>query len=96
MTQPANKTDIITAAVQLALSVGYQRITRDAVARSAGVAVGTINSNFGTIEGLRREVLKYAVKGEILPIIAQGLAVGAHETKDTPDDLKQRALAAVA
>lgn len=82
---------ILDAAVQCALASGYDWITREEVARLAGVATGTVNSAFGTVADLKRAVLAEAVEKRILPIIAQGLA-GQHAIiMSAPLELRQAA-----
>jgi AcrR family transcriptional regulator len=87
---------ILTAAVDISKEVGYLTTTRDAVAKRAGVSQGTVNNAYGTMDELRCEVLKYAIRNEILPIIAQGLAAGSHICVSAPQELKTRALATLA
>jgi len=82
---------ILKAAVELAAEVGYQWITREAVAKAAGVAPGTINNVFGTMPDLKRAVLKEAVDRGILSIVAQGLGDRHQIVMDAPDDVKAAA-----
>lgn len=84
---------ILDAAVELAKHDGYQFLTRDGVAKEAGVAAGTVNSAYGTIRDLKRAVLREAVDKQILPIIAQGLADNHEFVRDIPSELKARAVA---
>lgn len=83
---------IIEAAVRLSRTRGYHRITRDEVAASAGVGAGTVNTYFGTIAALREVVLAYAIQQGVLPIIAQGLAMGDPIARGAPEDIRIRAL----
>lgn len=64
---------ILHAALELAGVDGYQWITREAVARNAGVSPGTVSNVFGTMRDLKRAVLAEAIKLERLDIVAQGL-----------------------
>lgn len=84
---------ILKAAVELAKAIGYQWITRDQVAEAAEVGGGTINNAFGSMIGLKRAVLSYAVEHEIVELVAQGLADGHAIARAAPVDLKARAAA---
>lgn len=85
------KDAILRAAIEEAKEQGYQWITRDAVARRAGVGAGSVNVAFGTMRELKRSVLRSAVAGRIVEIVAQGLADAHPIAKDAPSDLKQEA-----
>jgi AcrR family transcriptional regulator len=69
------KAQILNAAVQLALEIGYQSITREAVAQSVRVANSLISNYFISMSDLKRAVMIEAINKEILQIIAQGLAI---------------------
>ncbi len=71
-------------------------MTREAIATRAGVAFGSINHEFGTIDKLRDAVMEDAVTNERLDIIAQGLADGHPLARAAPDDLRTRAVRALA
>lgn len=85
------KDAILAAAVEEAKEQGYQWITRDAVAKRAGVGAGSVNVAFGTMRELKRAVLRLAVDTRIVEIVAQGLADAHPIAKDAPPDLKQEA-----
>lgn len=87
------KAAILAAAVEEAKEQGYQWITRDAVARRAGVGAGSVNVAFGRMVELKRAVLREAVARRIVEIVAQGLADGHPIAKDAPSDLKSEAVA---
>lgn len=84
---------VLEAAVTLAKAEGYQWITRDAVAKAAGVSAGSVNNAFRTMRELKREVLREAIKRQIVEIVAQGLADRHAIALDAPADLKHRAAA---
>ena len=83
---------ILDAAIQESLAVGFRNFTRRNVAARAGVAVGSVNHAFGTIDALREAVLKTAVSRELTPIIRQGLADEHPIAQSAPPGLKQLAL----
>jgi AcrR family transcriptional regulator len=89
------RTIILTAALQLARSIGYQRLTRDGVASAADVGTGTVNKYFGTIGELRSAVVCYAQEVGDLDVLAQGLALRAPELEGLSEDLRRRALKSI-
>lgn len=84
---------VLMAAMSLASEQGFGAITRDAIARRAGMASGSVNRAYGTIEAVREEVMREAVRAELLDIVAQGIATGNETARSAPPDLKARALA---
>lgn len=87
---------ILEAAVELAATRGYERITRSEVAAHAGVATGSVNNAFTTMKGLRDAVMRHAVEGSVLAIVAQGLATGHPVARAAPKELKDSALRSLA
>lgn len=87
---------VLEAAVELAGSHGYAKITRQQIAERAGVAVGSVNNAFGTMEALRDAVMATAVARGIARIVGQGLADQHPAAVAAPPELKQSALAALA
>lgn len=87
------RAQILEFAVQAAREHGYQRITRDDVARRAGVSTGLVTRYFNTMPQLKRAVMRYAVRHEILEIVAQGLAAADPHARKASQELKQRAIA---
>jgi AcrR family transcriptional regulator len=68
-------TQILAAALTLSVRSGYTRITREAIANAAGVSPGLVTHHMGTMEQLRRDVMREAVRVQCLPVIAQGLVM---------------------
>jgi AcrR family transcriptional regulator len=87
---------ILNAATLLAQRVGFGRLTREIVAAEAGVAVGSINHEFGTMDALRDEVMQVAVEHRHLGVVASGLAQRHPIACDAPEELKQEALTVLA
>lgn len=87
---------ILTAAVKLAESNGYQTLTRDDVAQAAGISPALVTRYFYAMPELRRRVMEEAVRREILPVIAQGLAFGCPVAGKAPAWLRAKALTALA
>lgn len=84
---------ILRAALKLAPRVGYNRLTREQIATEANVAPTLITHYFGTMVGLRRDIMREAVRVECLPVIAQGIALRDRHAQKAPDDVRQRAIA---
>lgn len=64
---------ILAAALELARTHRYDRLTRGMVASSAGVATGSVNYYFTDMAGLRDAVMAEAVATGDDAVVAQGL-----------------------
>jgi AcrR family transcriptional regulator len=87
---------VLEAALEIAKERGYASLTRDGIAERAGVASGSVNNAYGTMEKLRDAVMAEAVRRELTAIVAAGLAVGHPAARAAPDGLKNLALASLA
>lgn len=87
---------ILEAAIQEAGEVGYQWITREAVATRAGVSAGSVNNAYGRMVELKRAVLREAVARGLANIVAQGLADNHEIARNAPPELKAKAVALMA
>lgn len=87
---------ILEAAVSLASERGYRKLTREAVAEKAGVATGSINNAYGTMDGLRDAVMAAAVERALSDIVGQGLADRHPVALGAPQALKDSALRSLA
>lgn len=85
---------VFDAALTEARVVGYDRITREAIAWRAGVSTGTV-SNVGTMADIKSEVVEMAVAGGHLDVVAQALANRHPVALAAPEDLRARALASM-
>ena len=83
---------ILAAALELAPKVGYQKLTRDAVAERLGVSSSLIPAHMGTMAEFRRALMREAVRVECLPVIAQGLAARDRQALKAPPELRARAI----
>jgi AcrR family transcriptional regulator len=90
------KAQILDAALRLAVKKRYDQITRDEIAAEAGCSSGLITHRYGTMVQLRRDLMRRAVKESVLLVIGQGLAAGDAHARRAPEDVKQKALAALA
>ena len=75
----------------MAAKVGYHNLTRDGIGDKANISTGTITRHFGTINKLKRLVLRTAIQREVLYIIAQGLANNDIQTRRLSQELKNKA-----
>ena len=86
-------THILDAALEKARVVGYDRLTRAAVAEVAGVSEALVSHYFGSMDELRAVIMAEAVKRGIVEIVAQGLAAGNPVARSASEEVKQAALA---
>jgi len=86
-----SKKDILEAALQLALEIGYDKLRRDNIVAKAGVSQGLITYHFGTVEKLRREVMREAIRRKLVPIVAHGIAMRDINALKAPLALKRQA-----
>lgn len=92
---------VLSAAMRLAVRDGLTAVTRAAVAREAGVSTGTV-SNYGApvlterladpMGQLRDDVMRRAVRDDVVSIVRAGLAAGHPVALDAPADLRARAM----
>jgi len=83
---------ILQAAVDLAKSFDYRTLTRRTIAHHAGVSVSLVSHYLGSMDELRDELMRYAVKHEILIIIARGVLYDHPLALAAPDDIKRKAV----
>jgi len=86
---------LLAAALDLAVKVGYNNVTREAIAQRAGVADRLVSYHMGTMPTLRRDIVRQAVHTECLPVIAQAAVAKDKHLKKCPPALIQKALQAV-
>lgn len=67
-----NQNDIVTAAYRKAVTDGLYSLSMPKVAADTGFSVGTLRNYFGSIEGLREEVLKMAESNANGALIREG------------------------
>ncbi len=91
---------ILSAAMDIALTDGYDKLTRDGVADRANVAAGQVNRIFNTMPQLKRAVMRSTVaqleinpnNQRLLLILATGLSFRETPALNAPLELKQAAL----
>ena len=90
---PEKRTDeLIEVALKLAAAEGWRKLTHAAVARAAGVSQGLVVARLGTMDQVRRAVMRAAVRQRIVSVVAEGLAVRDKHAAKADEEL--RALAA--
>lgn len=89
------KEEILIAAAKLAERVGYQNVKRESLAREIGCSASLLSYHFGTMDQLRRGIMRHAIRCNLLTIVAQGLVVGDPHAKKVPDNIKREALASL-
>jgi len=74
MRRDSTKTSILEAAIRLAMTHGYNRISREQIAAHAGCVPSVVSYHFGTMCKLRRAILGEAKRLHIEPILEQSQA----------------------
>jgi len=82
----------MTAALNASKRIGYQKVTRHDIALEAGVSDNLVSNYWGTMTQLRRDIMRHAVRTEVLEVIAQGLVAGDSQAGKASLQLKQQAL----
>lgn len=87
---------ILAAALELAPAVGYQKLTREAVAQRLGIPSSLIPYHMGTMAEFRRQIMREAVRVGCLPVIAQGIVANDRHALKAEPELRARALQSLA
>jgi hypothetical protein len=85
------KTNILDAALEKAKDVGYREITREEIAEQAGVSMGLVSRYLGTMDQIRKAIMRAAIRREVLEIVAQGLACGDDQARKADPGVKAAA-----
>jgi AcrR family transcriptional regulator len=79
MTKHLNPTDrteqLLAVALRQAAAHGWRSITRESIAAAAGVSPALVSARLGTMDALRRSVMRAAVRERCVPVVAEGLAL---------------------
>lgn len=94
LTAADRRESILAAGVELAEAEAgnYALITRNQIAAAAGVCGSLVQYHFGTVDKLRQEIIKYAIKHRRVRIVAQALVAGDAQAKKAPEGLRREAL----
>ena len=94
LSKDVRKDHILRVALVAAKEHGYTSVTRTVLAEKANVSMSLVSHYFGTMEQLKRAVMRAAVEHEIPEIVAQGLSMVDKNAQKASVELK--ALAATA
>lgn len=87
----ARTAELLRVAVEVASTKGWRAMTRDCIAVAAGVSPALVSARLGTMDTMRRSVMRAAVRDRVLPVVAEGLAAGDPHARKAPEDLKRLA-----
>lgn len=91
--KPATRKDeIIVVALKLATEGHYQQVSRADIATAALCSGPTVQYHFSTMQQLRTEIMRAAVKREHLRVIAQGIVANDPIAMRAPEELRLLAL----
>lgn len=94
---PATRTcELLAVALKLAARTGWRTLTRDAIAQAADVSPGLVSARLGTMDAMRRSVMRRAVVERCVPVVAEGLVHGDRYARRADDALRAAAAAWVA
>lgn len=86
---PADRTKLITlAALKLAESCGYRNVSREQIAEAAQVSPALVSSRLGTMDQVRRAIMRAAVKAGNVRVVAQGLVYNDPHARKAPEKLR--------
>ena len=86
---------LLDVAVALASKGGLANLTREKIALQANVSPGLVSHRLGTMENLRRSVMRQAVVREDMKLLAEGLVARNPIVMKAPEELRQRAAASL-
>ena len=96
MSKINKKPQLTEIALELAEINGYRNVTRDQIAERAGVATGTVSLHLGTMNQLRRTIIRHALKEGKNRIIAEAIIACDPHIKRLTKEERHAALTAVA
>lgn len=79
---------LLDVALSLAATEGFGTLTRDGIARAAGVSGGLVTQRLGTMEQMRRSVMRRAVAQRVVRVVAEGLVAGDKHAQRADDALR--------
>lgn len=83
---------VLESALALAQRDGYRKIRREDVAEQSGIAVGSVNLAFGTMQQLRDAVMTEAINRGLVGIVAEGIGNSDALAKAAPLSLRKKAI----
>lgn len=82
---------LMEAAITVAKTEGWSKLTRAKVAYQAGVAASLINFYFGDKDSFRTSVMQEAVGRNLVSVVAEGLLYHNSAALEAPEPLRKRA-----
>lgn len=71
---PKKRTEeLLDVALKLAEKHGYPSLTRESIASEAQVSPALVTARLGTMDALRRSVMRQAIRRRCLRVVAEGL-----------------------
>lgn len=95
MNPDERRAEVLAAALRTAAALGLSRMTREDIAKAAGCTPGLVSARLGTMKRVRDEVMRLAVRQEVLPVVAEGIALRHPHALKAPTDLQKRAAASM-
>lgn len=92
LTPTDRQKQILDAALDQAQQLGFSRFTRRDVAQAVGVAGPLVTHYCGTMDQLREEVMRMAIRGKVLSVIAEGIVARDPIARKAPKKLRDEAL----
>lgn len=90
--QPEDRAEmILAAATTLARKHGYDRISKTQISKACGTSPNLVNHHFGTMDTLRKQLMRRAIKSEDLEILRQGLVARDRIARRAPLQLREAA-----
>lgn len=83
--------ELLDVALDLAARTGWRSLTHTSVAQAAGVSPALVVLRLGTKTELLRDVMRRAVNRGVVPVVAEGLAVGDKHAKRASEALREQA-----
>lgn len=86
---PADRTrQLLDVALRLAAGEGWRCITHDSIAVAAGVSRSLVVARLGTMDQVRRSVMRAAVRERCVRVVAEGLAASDKHACKADADLR--------
>lgn len=83
--------EILAAALDIAERSGLAAVSGKKIANALGVQRPTVMYHIVDMAALRQDVMREAIRTEVLAVIAQGLALGDAIAQGAPKGLRRRA-----
>lgn len=87
--------EILKAGLLVAEKHGYSKVTREKIAAELEISGPAIQYHFRTMQQLRNDLMRFAVKKCNLRVIAQGIAANDKTALKAPAGLRRQALEAI-